>query len=259
MIFFKIILRSFFYSVLMSVVLFHSNVSAKEQIKNLEKIKEVVSKHLGITSIFAKLDIKPSPIKGLYQVVVPPKILYISEDANYVFEGDIINTKTNENYTEDARNAAHFAAVDAFKDSMIIFSPKGKVKHTISVFTDMDCYYCQKLHKEISEYNRLGIEVRYLAYPRQGLQSPSYRKAVSVWCSKDQKAALTKAKNGEVLEEKTCANNPVKKHFALGKALGIGGTPAIILENGQLYPGYIPAARLSAGLEQMKAQVANAK
>ncbi len=231
------------------------NVSSTQEeqnsakIKNLEKIKSVIRKRMkGI----GKFEVQPSPIKGLYLVIAPPQVLYISEDANYVIEGDISDIRTGANYTDTYRNAARFAAVDAQKDSMIIFSPvKGKTKHTISVFTDMDCYYCQKLHKEISEFNRLGIEVRYLAYPRQGLNSPSYDKSVSVWCSKDKKAALTKAKNGEKITPKTC-DNPVAGHFKLGNELGVRGTPAIVLENGQIYPGYIPAARLSQALDRAK-------
>ena len=249
--FLKIMTRTFILSVFTMTIFFQGMVAAKEEIKNLDKIKQVIAKRIeGV----GRYDIQPSPIKGLYMVIVPPRVLYISEDANFVIEGDISNINTGENMTAGYRNAARYAAVDAMKDTAIIFSPpKDKIKHTITVFTDIDCYYCQKLHKEVAEFNRLGIEVRYLSYPRQGIGSESYDKAVTVWCSKDKKAALTRAKSGEKLKKLEC-DNPVKKHYALGNLLGVRGTPAIILENGQLYPGYIPAARLSAGLDQMKAQ-----
>jgi len=221
--------------------------------KNIEKIKEILNKQLKGNP---KYTIQTSPVNGLYLVIAPPQVLYVSADAKYVINGDISSLQSGENFTKAFRNASRYAAVDAKKNSMIIFSPaKDKIKHTISVFTDMDCFYCQKLHKEISDFNRLGIEVRYLAYPRQGLDSPSYHKSVSVWCADDQKAALTKAKNGEQIPEKKC-NDPVKEHFALGNQLGVRGTPAILLENGQLYPGYIPAARLSEALDQVKSKEA---
>jgi len=235
-------------SIILGVVL-SANVMAKPEIKNLDNIKKAIIAHV---DDIGKFDVQPSPIPGLYLVIAPPRVMYISEDAKYIIDGDVTNISTGENHTEAFRNASRFAAVDAVKDTMIIFSPpKDKIKHTISVFTDMDCFYCQKLHKEMAEYNRLGIEVRYLAYPRQGLHTPSYDKAVTVWCSKDQKAALTKAKNGEKLEPLKC-DHPVDKHFALGNLLGVRGTPALLLENGQLYPGYVPAARLSEALDRGK-------
>lgn len=253
----KIILRVGFVASLFFIGLSMSaNISAEQQIKNLDKIKTVIYQRLGGVK---KFDIHPSPIKGLYLVVAPPRVLYISDDAKYIIDGDISNAVTGEDYTGAYRNASRFAAVENLKDTMIVFSPpEDKVKHTVTVFTDIDCFYCQKLHKEIAEYNRLGIKIRYLAYPRQGLQSPSYQKAVAVWCSKDKKAALTKAKNGEKLKPINC-DNPVASHFALGNALGVRGTPALLLENGQLHPGYVPAAALAEGLDRLKSGMAKAK
>lgn len=249
MIFTKIAQRFILSISLVFGLIFSANVMAKQEIKNIENIKKAVVAHV---SDIDKFDVKASPIQGLYLVIAPPRVFYISEDAKFIIDGDITNISTGENHTGAYRNGSRFAAVDAAKDTMITFSPaKDKIKHTISVFTDMDCYYCQKLHKEIAEYNRLGIEVRYLAYPRQGLNTPSYDKSVTVWCSKDQKAALTKAKNGETLAPLKC-NHPVDKHFALGNLLGVRGTPALLLENGQLYPGYVPAARLSEALDRGK-------
>lgn len=248
----KIILNFILYSGFIMGVFFHTNVSAKEEIKNLEKIQKIITQRIGGVGEYK---IQTSPVKGLYLVIAPPHVLYISEDAKYVIEGNVTDINTGEDLTSAARHAARYAAVDAMKDSMIIFSPpKDKLKHTITVFTDIDCYYCQKLHKEVAEFNKLGIEVRYLAYPRKGIGSDSYNKAVTVWCSKDKKAALTQAKNGKELKNIKC-DSPVDKHFELGNLLNVRGTPAIVLENGQLYPGYIPAARLSQGLEQMKAKV----
>lgn len=245
----KIALRFILSTCLLLGLIFSASVMAKQEIKNLENIKKAIIANVdGI----GKFEVQTSPIQGLYLVIAPPRVLYISEDAKYIIDGDITNLTTGKNHTEAYRNGSRFAAVDAVKDTMIIFSPpKDKIKHTISVFTDMDCYYCQKLHKEIAEYIQLGIEVRYLAYPRQGLNTPSYDKSVTVWCSKDQKAALTKAKNGEKLEPLKC-DHPVDNHFALGNLLGVRGTPALLLENGQLYPGYVPAARLSEALDRGK-------
>ncbi len=243
----KRMVLSFLYLSFMFGAFYSTNISANEEIKNLVKIKKVISQRLKNAG---KYKIQPSPIKGLYMVIAPPRVFYVSKDANYIIDGDMTNINTGENITSGYRNAARYAAVEALKDTMIIFSPpKDKIKHIITVFTDIDCYYCKKLHKEIGEFNRLGIQVRYLSYPRKGIGSDSYYKAVTVWCSKDKKDALTRAKNGEKLKSIKC-DSPVDKHYALGNLLGVRGTPAILLENGQLYPGYIPAARLSKFLDQ---------
>ena len=150
----------------------------------------------------------------------------------------------NENVTQPLRSKVRMDAINNLgEDSMIVFSPE-KVKHTITVFTDIDCGYCRKLHNEMAEYNKHGIEVRYMAYPRAGIDSDSYKKAVSVWCAEDRKAAMTRAKNGDSVTEKNC-DNPVAEQFKLGSMMGVRGTPALVLENGQIAPGYIPAARLA--------------
>ena len=192
--------------------------------------------------------IKPSPMKGIAEVIVPPHLFYMSADGKYILNGEIIDIAGNRNITRPKREAAHVAAVDALgEDTMIIFGPK-QPKHTVTVFTDIDCTYCRKLHNEIAKYNELGIRIRYLAYPRAGVGSPSYKKAVSVWCAKDRRAAMTRAKQGQAVEEKQC-DNPVAAHMTLGGMLGINGTPNLVTEGGKSLPGYVPAAQLLAILE----------
>jgi thiol:disulfide interchange protein DsbC len=129
----------------------------------------------------------------------------------------------------------------------VIFAPD-KPKHTVTVFTDIDCGYCRKLHREIDGYLKAGIRVRYLFFPRAGLGSESFNEAVSVWCAADRQQAMTDAKAGKPIEAKTC-ENPVIDHMQLGESLQISGTPAIVLESGDLVPGYVPAERLAAMLQ----------
>ncbi len=190
-----------------------------------------------------------SPVPGLYQVAMPPRFYYVSADGRYVVDGDLIDMRTKENVSQEPRNKSVSAAINAMgEDSMIVFG-KDTLKHTVTVFTDIDCGYCRKLHKEVNKYNELGIRIRYMAYPRAGIGSGSFKKAEAVWCSKDKKAAMTKAKNGEELKVDKC-NNPVAQHYALGNMIGIQGTPALVLEDGTVVPGYIPAARLSEALNK---------
>ncbi len=187
--------------------------------------------------------IAPSPIPGLFEVSFGGTVLYMSEDGRYLIQGDLLDLKTRENLTERTRAKARRKALAALgEENMVVFAPKDP-KYTVTVFTDIDCPYCRKLHSQIKDYNAEGIKVRYLAFPRAGIGSPSYEKAVSVWCAEDRQKAMTLAKAGKAIEKRTCPN-PVAQEYRLGKALGVGGTPAIILEDGTLIPGYVPPKRL---------------
>ena len=168
-------------------------------------------------------------------------------------QGTILDIKNRENLTEPRKTKARMAAIDAVGvDNMIVFAPENP-KHSITVFTDIDCGYCRKLHREIDQYNEAGIGVRYLFYPRAGVGSPSFKKAISVWCADDKRQALTDAKNGKDPAPKEC-ENPVADHFKLGGLLGVSGTPAVVLDDGQMVPGYVPAERMAAFLAQRDEQ-----
>jgi thiol:disulfide interchange protein DsbC len=195
--------------------------------------------------------IKPSPVRGLFEVTVGPKLFYVSEDGAFLIQGHIVDVKAREDLTEPRQAAARVAALNKLgTDNMIVFKPK-TTKHLIYVFTDIDCGYCRKLHSEIDQYLNAGIEVRYLFFPRAGEGSDSWQKAESVWCSKDRNAAMTKAKKGEDLKAQPC-KNPVAEQYKLGLDLGANGTPMIITEKGSELPGYVPAAQLSKMLDEEK-------
>jgi len=191
--------------------------------------------------------IKETPIKGLFEVVVGADVIYVSGDGEYMIDGRLIDLANQKDLTEPRRAMIRKQAIDKVgEDRMVIFAPD-KYKHTITVFTDIDCGYCRKLHRQIADYGAEGIRVRYLFFPRAGVNSDSFRKSVSVWCADDRRQALTDAKAGKSLETRSC-KNPVKDHLELGKQLGVSGTPAIVLESGDLVPGYVPAKRLAAML-----------
>jgi thiol:disulfide interchange protein DsbC len=196
--------------------------------------------------------ISPSPIPGLYELRMGSQIAYVSADGKFLVRGDIINVKTNDNLTEARRSTARLAAVNEVGDAkMIVFSPR-QVKHTISVFTDVDCGYCRKLHREMDQYLAKGIRVRYMFFPRSGPKTESWTKAEQVWCTKNRNDALTRSKRGEVLAAKACNPNPVQQHYSLGIGLGIQGTPAIITDTGDLLPGYVPADEMADYLDGLK-------
>ena len=227
--------------------IFMFSTAQAEQTPGLEQARQQIAKLF--TEVKAK-DISPSPIPGLFQVMLPPRIFYASADGRYIFNGDVIDMQQQHNITKDVRNKALITAVnDIGEDNMVIFG-NDTLKHTITVFTDIDCTYCRKLHDEIAEYNKHGFRVRYLAFPRAGIGSPSFQKAEAVWCSKDKQKAMTAAKAGQPVTAEKCAS-PVANHYALGQMIGIRGTPAIVFDDGTVVPGYIPAARLNEAVQQM--------
>lgn len=197
--------------------------------------------------------ITATPMAGLYQVAYGARTFYLSADGRYLLSGDLYDTRTRTNLSERHRGKVRSDAIAALGErSMIVYPAKGTAKHTITVFTDIDCTFCRKLHAGMKEMNELGITVRYLAYPRAGVRSASYEKAVSVWCAADRNKAMDRAKNDDKVDKKTCDDNPVVEHLALGEMVGVSGTPAIVVENGTLLPGYLPPQRLLQTLEESK-------
>lgn len=192
--------------------------------------------------------INASPMQGVSEVLVGPRLFYISDDGKYLLQGSLIELETRKDISEERRKGIRLEAINKVgSDNMIVF-PAEKERHTITVFTDIDCGYCRKLHNEIDQFNAEGITVRYLMFPRSGVNTPSYDKAVSVWCADDRRAALTRAKAGDDIDARKC-DNPVKDQYELGGLLGVTGTPALILDNGELLPGYVPAKRLAQALD----------
>jgi thiol:disulfide interchange protein DsbC len=187
-------------------------------------------------------DLRATPVPGVFELTHGIDLSYVTADAKYVFSGDLyqVNDKGEFPNLSDARRGelrlAKLATVP--ESEMLVFGP-ATAKHTVTVFTDIDCPWCRKLHEQVAGYNKLGIRVRYLFYPRSGPDTESWYKAEAVWCAKDRNKAMTLAKAEKPIEMKRCANTPVARDYKLGRELGVSGTPGIVLENGELVPGYL--------------------
>jgi thiol:disulfide interchange protein DsbC len=192
--------------------------------------------------------IAPSPLTGLYEVKLKGgRVLYASPDGQFVMQGYLYQLQDGQpvNLTEKTERQAIAKTVNAIPAAeTVVFPAIGETKSHITVFTDTTCPYCQKLHAEVPELNKLGVEVRYVAFPRQGLESAGDQQLQAVWCAKDRKDALEKLMSNKDVSATQCAN-PVSKQFALGQSIGVSGTPAIVLADGQLIPGYQPAAQVA--------------
>ena len=189
-------------------------------------------------------DVRMSPVNGIYEVTHGADISYLSSDGRYAILGDLIDLDTDANISENRRRGIRARIIETVPENeMLVYSPKDP-KYTITVFTDIDCGYCRRLHSQMAEYNRLGIRVRYLFFPRSGPDTESWHKAEAVWCSSNRNEALTRAKNGETLKSPKCPADIIKRDYELGNKLNVTGTPAIFLSSGEMLAGYAPPGEL---------------
>jgi thiol:disulfide interchange protein DsbC len=213
--------------------------------------------HLDISRLLAaKLNFKvssvsDSAIPGLFEVVTEQGIFYVNADASNLIQGSLyqVNDAGVVDLTEQAMGKVRQQAIQTLASETINYPAKNE-KYSITVFTDINCGYCRKLHNEVAQLNEMGVSVKYLAFPRGGLNSATYQDMASIWCAEDKAEAMNNAKRGGKVVPEMCTNT-VAKQYELGRRLGVTGTPAIVFDNGQMQPGYVPAAQLVGILEQM--------
>jgi thiol:disulfide interchange protein DsbC len=198
-----------------------------------------------------------APMPGFREALAQGQVVYVSDDGRYLFlpgsGGALFDTQAKRNLSEDTLAGMRKDLVKSIPVSeRIVFSPPNP-KHTVAVFTDVECGYCRKLHSEIAEYNRQGIAVEYLAFPRAGIGSDDYKKMVSVWCAADRRKALTEAKSDHGVEAKVCKNT-VEQQYDIGQRAGLTGTPMILNSEGVQLGGYVPPAQLRQALDKLAAE-----
>lgn len=239
-------LTRIFRSLTMLALLGVTAASAADADPRLAAVQEKVA------STFEMLEpkhVSRSPIDGWYTVQKGLIVAYISEDGRYLLQGDLIDLDMQVNLSELSRNDSRRELISSLQDEQtILFSPSD-VKHSVTVFTDIDCSYCRKLHAEINGYLERGIEVRYVLYPRNGPASRAWSTSEDVWCSRDRGEALTAAKLDRKFQTSKCDASMISKHYVLGQDVGFSGTPAIVFEDGTLVGGYLPPAALQSRLE----------
>ena len=195
-------------------------------------------------------DVAASPIPGVYEVTMGGLIAYVSADGKYLVSGNVYDLDTQTNLTASRRNAARAKALAAAsEDQMIVFSP-AKPKVTVTVFTDVDCGFCRKFHSQMADLSKAGVRVRYLMFPRTGPGTESWRKAEMVWCSKDRKEALTRAKRGEEIKGKACGDDVIMAQYEMGGDLGVEGTPAIFTQSGDYIGGFLTPEQLVQAVQE---------
>ena len=230
-------------SVLLSSILVFNFVAHAQTETEQDDIARVRAELVKMIPMAADSEIVASDAEGIYQIEIQGNYAYAHVSGDHVLIGDLLNTKDKINVGETAQSARMSSLIaDVPVDQMIVFGPE-KPKRYVTVFTDIDCGYCRKLHNEVPELTKAGIQVRYLAFPRAGIGSDSHKKYVSVWCNSDQQSALTTAKSGGSVPTATC-DNPVSDTYQLGQKVGVRGTPTIIFDDGTIAPGYLPSDTL---------------
>ena len=224
-----------------------SPVVAADADDNLDDVRERLA---GLFDVIEPENVNVSPIDGWYEIQKGSVVAYVSADGRYLLQGDLIDLDAGINLTDVSRNVARQALMAELDDSEVISFAPEDAKYSVTVFTDVGCSYCRRLHSQIDEYMAKGIEVRYVLYPRNGPASPEWNTSEQVWCASDRNSALTAAKLDRKFETSACDASIVQDHYLLGRDVGLSGTPAIVLEDGTLIGGYLPAATLAQQLEQ---------
>ena len=188
--------------------------------------------------------LEESVIPGLYELITDGEIYYVSASGDHIIDGDMIDMTTRSNLTAARKGKIHLSLINAVAEAdMLIYEPKQKSDRSLTVFTDISCGYCRKLHSELDELLDGGVRVRYLMFPRAGLGSQAHKDLESVWCAEDPQEAMTVAKAGGAIVPEAC-QNPIENHVALAEQVGLRGTPLIYLDNGEMIPGYRSAQQL---------------
>ncbi|MEW5838382.1 MAG: DsbC family protein [Pseudomonadota bacterium] len=197
--------------------------------------------------------VNPTPVAGIYEVVAGGDVVYMSADGKYMFQGVLLDFDARKNLTEERRAGLRAELLKQVKDEdTIIYAPMGTPKHTITIFTDPSCPYCRKLHAEVPELVKNGVKVRYVLYPRAGLDSPIGKSSIGIMCAKDRKAEMDKSLAGQTVSLPTCDTHPLARLLEMGGQLGLEGTPYIVTDSGMVISGFRPAAELLKALDNGK-------
>ena len=236
------------FSVLAICLIGGSSVIAADDAE-LEAVRDKINAMFGE---IAPENVSRSPVDGWYTVHKGSIVAYVSEDGRYLLQGDMIDLDRQVNLSEQTRNESRREVMSSITDDQVILFSPAEVKHTVTVFTDVDCTYCRKLHGQMDEYLAAGIQIRYLLYPRNGPASRSWNTSEDVWCARDRNSALTAAKLDRSFDTNKCDASAISKHYMLGQSVGLTGTPAIVFADGTLLSGYLPPESLASRLESMQ-------
>lgn len=222
-----------------------SDESSKQIVK--EEVAKLLPSHIAreIGRIYL------SEVTGWYEVEIGADVLYASKDGRYLLVGEVYDLSTKINLTEQQRSRLRLGLIAELENQDLIIFPAKQEQHVVYVFTDIECQFCRLLHSKVAEFNQLGITLKYLAFPRKGVDSNGYRLLHDVWCSKDRSLALTQAKREKTIPAALAnCKSPVAQHYQLGNKIGVRGTPFLVDNQGRKYTGYTEPKELKSFLDK---------
>ncbi len=231
-----IMIKKLSVSLLVGILCLRTGIAGAQDSSMEENLARLLPSNMQVEAI------QEAPMEGVFEVTAGNQVLYVYSVNEFLMIGDVYNTKERINLGEERKNEQISEAMKSVPEEEMIVMGSDPERYVV-VFTDTDCGYCQRFHQQVTELNEKGLQVRYMMFPRAGLESDSYREAVSVWCADDQIQAMTIAKSGGRVAHAEC-KNPVADQYALGQKIGIRGTPTMILDTGKVIPGYLPVEQL---------------
>ena len=230
-----------------SVAATHAAPADAQLEKDIAHVKAVLASKLQMTP----LKVMQGPMADYLTVISEQGMLFVSKDGSRLIAGNVYDLGGNmENLGDMSLAPYRNERLASYEDSMIVYPAKGEQKYQVTVFTDTDCGYCRKLHRQMADYQEEGITIRYMAYPRAGVQSQTGQEMAAIWCADDKRSAMDQAKAGQAVATARCDDAIIEQHFRLGREFGVTGTPALVLDDGSLLPGYLPPKALLQRLKK---------
>ncbi len=187
--------------------------------------------------------VAPSPIPGLLEVFANGEIIYVNETGDYLLPGPLIDTRSKTNLTRKRMEQMPQLDFSSLPLDKAIKITRGKGERRLAVFSDPECPFCKKLERELAQVDNVKLYI--FPYPLVELHPRALAISKAIWCAPDKAQAWQDYLiEGKAPPESKDCDNPVESIMALGRRLGINGTPALIFSNGVRRNGAVPAAEI---------------
>lgn len=192
-------------------------------------------------------NVATTDVKGLYSASMDGQIIYLSEDAEYVLLGPMLRLKDQKNLTKDLMMKQNPIDWKSLPLQDAIKTVRGTGKRQLAVFSDPNCPYCKRLEEDLKKLNNVTIYT--FIFP---IKPQSVAVSKDVWCSENRAYAWQNLmEKSQAPKNKSC-DNPIERNLALGKKLGLSGTPTLVFSNGWKVMGAASADEIEKVFKQMQ-------
>lgn len=215
-------------------------------------IRKVIESKLGGAKVEA---VQAASVPGLYEVRLRgadgARIIYTDAQATHIIIGDIYESRTDRNLTEERLRKFSAIDMDALPYELAVKVQRGNGRRTLVVFADPYCPACKRFEKVLAGVQ--DITIQYFMYPVIRPELADHSRAV--WCAPDRaKAWLDLALRGKPVATSATCDAPIEKILELGGRLGVRSTPTLFLATGARVRGGVSATELNALLDEAAGQ-----